>query len=169
MRGISFSTFRRMPPPTAGISPHPLYWHAAHEAGYEPDQWDYLQYESHLREYFLNEAHARAALLQGGLLWRLAREVLGNKLDHQVLLGPSAEAHTHGTYIKLSPKESEVWDDCLPEAELNFICGVIPILTGKFNCNHANLAILTIFSKVIMTRCKSPLGGLNSLYLIRVL
>jgi hypothetical protein len=132
-RGIQFSTVRPMPPIVINTTPRLPYRHSPRQVGYVPDRHDYRQYEECLRKYFLDEPHARAALLRGGLLWRLAKEVLGNTLDEYVLLGPSEEAQSFGTYVELSPQEREGWDDDLSEDELDFICGVVPILTGMFD------------------------------------
>jgi hypothetical protein len=132
MRGVPFSTLTDVEPRTTPMMPSSSCRHAPREAGYKPDQHDYRQYEAQLKEYLLKEGNARAAFLRGGLLWRLAREVLGTKLDDQVLLGPSAGASTYGHRVTLTPRGPQLWDDSLSEAEVDFICGVIPILTGKF-------------------------------------
>ncbi|KAF8236188.1 hypothetical protein L208DRAFT_1109948, partial [Tricholoma matsutake] len=53
--------------------------------GYTPHLADYAVYRASLGS-FLHWPHARAALLKGGIIWRLAREFLDNKA---VLMGPS--------------------------------------------------------------------------------
>jgi hypothetical protein len=131
VRGIPFSTFTDVEPRTTSMRSSLSCRHAPREAGYKPDQHDYRQYEAELKTFLLKEGKARAAFLRGGLLWRLAREVLGTELDEQVLLGPSAGGNTHVNRVKLTPRGTPLWDDSLSDAEVDFICGVIPILTGK--------------------------------------
>lgn len=128
VRGIPFSTMGHLPPPLLGFESLTSYKHAARDVGYVPDRYDFKQYEEHLRVFFLDRSKARAALLRGGLSWRIAREIIGHNLDYAVMSGPSSQART---YITLS--SSELWEDRLSESELDFICGVIPIFTGNHN------------------------------------
>jgi hypothetical protein len=100
-----------------------------HDPGYEPDQYDYRQYEDNLKQYFLHSPSSRAAFLRGGLAWRLAHEVLGNDLEGFALSGPSETACYQG--VQFSIDNSSVWDDQLSPEDTSFIAGMIPILTGE--------------------------------------
>jgi hypothetical protein len=82
-----------------------------------------------LRDFF-RRPHARAALLRGGLIWHLAKEVLGDTADSWALMGPSEEIDRVGMRFRIASK-TELGDDALSEAELNFISGMYKIYTGK--------------------------------------
>jgi len=127
--------FRTMVPLSidAGISDRPVYIHRPRQVGYIPDKYDYFEYEYKLKSFLLEQVHARATLLRGGIVWRLAREVIGDRLDQYVVLGPSENVHIFGSPLRLSSIDPPVWDDDLSDAELNFICGVVPIWTGEFH------------------------------------
>ena len=60
------------------------------QPGYKPTPQDYALYED-TRKRLLAEARGRAALMAGGIVWRLAYEDLA---PGTVLLGPSPEAET---------------------------------------------------------------------------
>lgn len=93
-------------------------------SGYKPCMRDYVTYEG-IRNNFLTTPRARAALLKGGIVWRLAREVVS---DAAVALGPSSEVY--GTGRRFSSREGVFWDDDLSEDELDLICGVYKVFTG---------------------------------------
>ncbi|KAG1885295.1 uncharacterized protein F5891DRAFT_970134, partial [Suillus fuscotomentosus] len=81
---------------------------------------DYVVYEQRRHE-FMNQPRARAALLHGGLVWRLALHSLG--VDHlpSVLDGISREAVPFG--LMLCSDDQSYFDDALLEEEVEFICG----------------------------------------------
>ncbi|KAF8230126.1 hypothetical protein L208DRAFT_1204926, partial [Tricholoma matsutake] len=56
-----------------------------HPTRYMPHLANYAVYQASLGS-FLRRPHAWAALLKGGIIWRLAREFLDNEA---VLMGPS--------------------------------------------------------------------------------
>jgi hypothetical protein len=87
---------------------------------------EYNYYEA-LRDRFLRSARGRAAFLMGGIVWRLAFETLGTGAEQRVLSGPSGEILDTTLWIG----EQEWCDDALTEAELDLICGVYKIGTGK--------------------------------------
>jgi hypothetical protein len=95
---------------------------------YVPDLADYAAYVE-ARQAFLRLPRGRAALTKGGIVWRLAIEILGD--NNAVLEGPSADVLTHGHCVKLSNGD-ELWDDDLSTEELDLICGVYHVATGKF-------------------------------------
>ncbi|KAL0569649.1 hypothetical protein V5O48_012311 [Marasmius crinis-equi] len=84
-----------------------------------------------IRDEFLSSPRGRAAVLAGGLLARLAKDVV-NKTD--VLSGPSRDFLTAWMYGEQfsDPQEQTYiyWDDRLTEEEVNLICGVYEVATG---------------------------------------
>jgi hypothetical protein len=91
-----------------------------------------------LRDFF-RRPHARAALLRGGLIWRLAKEVLGDIADSWALMGPSEEVDTFGMRFRVDASKTEFADDALSEGELDFISGMYRIYTGQLI--HASIVI----------------------------
>jgi len=123
-RGYPFSTRLVGPQPVTTTRP------AINSLGYRPKGYtplpcDYAAYEA-LRDSFLATPRARAALLKGGIVWRLAKEVVP---EVTVLNGPSSEALLTGRAFRC--EERYLWDDELTEEELNLICGVYKVHTGK--------------------------------------
>ena len=92
--------------------------------GYEHTLNDYHVYEAR-RDAFLRTRRGRAALMKGGIIWRLAIEVLG--WEH-IVYGPGDR-----TDFAFSTTCDDVVlvDDELSDAELDLICGVDLVPTGK--------------------------------------
>ena len=101
-------------------------------AGYKPNSSDYAEYEL-IRNTFLREPRGRAALLMGGIVWRLAIEVLGTAPATD---GPSF--HPQGLEAQ-SSYSGIIVDDKLSEDEVNLICGVYKIYTSSMYhfCLHS--------------------------------
>ena len=116
-KGIPFTTrvqlseSLQLPPPP----PLNLGWRYPH---YQPDHLDYKEYEQR-RNAFLSEPRGRVALLTGGIIWRLAMEVLS---PDTVLVGPTPGEY--GKYISTSHGGTMLWDEELTESERDLICGV---------------------------------------------
>jgi hypothetical protein len=126
-RGIPFRTLTTLPPDATfspvnrSVSPS-LGWR---HKDYIPDRWEYSLYEHKLGLFFRSE-HSRAALLSGGITWRLGIESLGIA---PTLVGPSEDAATCGYRVNL-PDHGIMCDDILSDEEENFVCGVHYIATG---------------------------------------
>jgi hypothetical protein len=131
--GKSFRTFMKpmRPPqysrPKAVELPH-------REKSYSFSHLDFVSYEGTLERFF-QHPHARAALLEGGILWRLGMEYL----DPQAAIsGPSDYANDFGERISL-PDEGTFVDDSLTEDERDLICGTYAVYTGDdaglFSCS----------------------------------
>jgi hypothetical protein len=131
MRGIPFNTYTSLatdaPIPRQSI----FHLHPPRKARYKADAYDYREYETQLK-IFLQQPRARAALLKGGLIWRLAKEIVDDRLDNEALLGPS-EDFVLGGYLQLYANGPQLRDDYLCDTELEFMCGVYPVYTGKFD------------------------------------
>jgi hypothetical protein len=65
-------------------------------------------------------------LLKGGIVWRLSWDAVGVEV---ALGGPSPEVFQTGHWF-LS-EGAYLWDDELSDDELNLICGVYKVFTGK--------------------------------------
>ena len=80
-------------------------------------------------KYVLQTLPGRAALLEGGIIGRVAREFL--QAD-SVLDGPSVEAtySRSGLCVDAEDDENEYWDDELSERERAIICGTYIMYTG---------------------------------------
>jgi hypothetical protein len=100
-------------------------------SGYRFTQRDYLAYEQH-RASILSSTRGRAALLGGGITWRLAKDFLS---ADAVLQGPSpaATVHRSGFMVTTSHEDCELYDDDLSELDLDLICGVYRCFTGMCN------------------------------------
>ncbi|KAG2121584.1 hypothetical protein BD769DRAFT_1361306 [Suillus cothurnatus] len=77
---------------------------------------DYVVYEQHRHE-FMNQPRARAALLHGGLVWRLALHSFGFDDLPSVLEGISREAVPYGLMLLIN--DQTYFDDELSEEEVD--------------------------------------------------
>ncbi|KAG2361871.1 hypothetical protein BDR07DRAFT_1286038, partial [Suillus spraguei] len=96
---------------------------------------DYIVYEQHRHE-FLNQPRARAALLHGGLIWRLALHSLGFDVLPSVLDGISREVVPFGLMLDINGQT--YFDDELSEEEIDFMCG-----TYYLHTNNGNVEIVS--------------------------
>ena len=93
-----------------------------------PTTEDYGKYQETLDRLF-SRPYARAALLEGAIVWCIALLCLGDSvLD--VTMGPSSDALSLGRCWELVGS-SVLYDDRLNEAEIDVICGVYEIATGE--------------------------------------
>jgi hypothetical protein len=98
-------------------------------SGYTFTQQDYVAYVQE-RKAILSQPRARAALLQGGIVWRLAQEHLS--LD-AALDGPSpAVFHGVGESFQDVVSHEEYWDDGLAAHDSSLICGKYECFTGVY-------------------------------------
>ncbi|KAG1746847.1 hypothetical protein EDB19DRAFT_1631184 [Suillus lakei] len=82
---------------------------------------DYVVYEQHHYE-FMNQPHARAALLHGGLVWSLAMHSFGFNDLPSVLEGISQEAVPFDLMLPINDRT--YFNDELSEEEVNFMCSI---------------------------------------------
>ena len=134
--GIPFHTFARRVDLSRGVqdtttrriyTPYSLGWRPT---GHKPGPREYTVYQE-LRDRILSRPYRRAALLQGGIIWRLALDTLEFPTDAEINVtqGPSEDALTRGTTIVLDDG-LELSDDTLTEEEIELICGVYKWSTG---------------------------------------
>jgi hypothetical protein len=99
--------------------------------GYKFTQDDYFAYEQERAALLRDPRIARAALLRGGIVWRLAVATLS---FDDVLDGPTTAAtlRRQGVVLKTSDASVDLCDDGLSKLELDIICGLHHCLTGLF-------------------------------------
>jgi hypothetical protein len=94
------------------------------------DLRNYIEYEGRLRQ-FLQHPHARAAFLQGGLIWRLVQASNSQVVFslETILIGPVSESKAKHAFT--DPQGGKVyWDNTLTEAETELICGLHEVSAG---------------------------------------
>jgi hypothetical protein len=125
-QGIPFKTlipgpapprFRHIPPIPSGLG--------SRVSGYVPTLLDYALYERD-RASVVNGPYGRAALLTGGIIWRLARETLTDVTS--AAAGPSDNVLDNGMAFRST--DGYLWDDSLSQHELDIICGVYKVRSG---------------------------------------
>ena len=94
----------------------------------KPTADEYAAYEL-CRAQLLRQSRGRAAVLKGGIVWRLAVETLGDYALDVVLDGPSPEVLLYGEETVW--EDGHLWDDTLNEQLLNLICGVYRVFNGN--------------------------------------
>jgi len=132
-RGMAFRTLQKM-----AVGPNfrrPLTELQTYTLGHHPPSFqatyaDYIVYEQRRHE-FMNQPRARAALLHGGLVWRLALHSLGHDNLAPVLVGLSPEAAASG--LVLYGNGQSYYDDELSEEEIDFMCGTYYIDHSKLS------------------------------------
>lgn len=109
------------------------YWALSHHYTVQ----DYENYLS-IKIKLLRFAHARAALLCGGIVWRLSVEHVARA---NVLYGPS---HTFCTGVVAKDGEHKEWvDDFLTDSDADIICGVTRTFTSEYYTLLHRMQILT--------------------------
>jgi len=138
--GIPFYTFLPAHPQSVPRRPKiqipGLGWRAP---GYQPDALEYVAYERK-RDQFLRGPRGRAALMSGGIVWRLAVDSLG--LSHDLILaGPSAEAQLFGA----EQDGLMVKDDQLTTEEEDLICGVYRVASESPSHSGSSFILILMF------------------------
>lgn len=127
--GISFCTYSkldRLPsslPLSAIVTPIPR-----RGVRYKFSVADYEMYLSDRRR-LLSTPRARAAILRGGIVGRLAKECIG--ID-DVLSGPSSAVNVYRLGHSVEAAGAIYWDDALTEDEMSVICGMFHCHTGMY-------------------------------------
>jgi hypothetical protein len=124
--GVRFRTFQRIPESQISTVTHPLpratlkYQNLGHRSvNHQFDLADFAGYEALRDAFFRLQPHGPLALREGGIIARLAREVIQNS---QALTGPSPLA-MDGHRGRLVCDGTIYVDDQFSEAELGLICG----------------------------------------------
>ncbi|KAF9035503.1 hypothetical protein BJ165DRAFT_1409372 [Panaeolus papilionaceus] len=98
---------------------------------YEFTTVDFEDYTTLVQE-FLSRPHGRAALLQGGLVARIASRYLG---FDTVADGPSSEVRLHlvGDVLKSGQEGFKYMDDCLEDQDIEILIGAYHMKTKQAN------------------------------------
>jgi hypothetical protein len=127
-RGIAFHTVLPLRNVPKSSIPHPIF-PSIRSSGYVFTIEDFNVY-IHRRDSLLRSPRGRAALLKGGIVWRLAVETIS--VD-DCLEGPSIETSVHrrGLVHPTADPSVDLCDDDLSTDELDLICGVYECFTRK--------------------------------------
>lgn len=126
-RGVAFKTLRSCLLATLEEKIPQAVTHGWRPENYRPTGMEeYMAYQS-IRIDFLKQRRMRAALMCGGIVWRLAIETL---TADAVIAGPSHDSY-HEVVQEHSTHEN-YYDDHLSVIEQDFICGVYKVATGKY-------------------------------------
>lgn len=125
-RGISFNTGKPHPRAPSQPPSRQSLGLGKRSQNHIFDVAEYKAYEQ-ARENVLQSSMGRAALMRGGILWRLAKGTVNVKA---VTRGPFKQALDHGKLI-FHMDNSFLVDDDLEEADEDIICGVYHLPTGK--------------------------------------
>ncbi|KAK7017760.1 hypothetical protein R3P38DRAFT_2539783 [Favolaschia claudopus] len=96
--------------------------------GYQPNIHDYHVYLSRLNSELLHTRRGIVAPLYGGVIGRIAREEVS---DEKVLRGPSDDVYEDGVCLWDEKSAHAYWYDNLSEHEIDLVCGVYYVATGK--------------------------------------
>jgi hypothetical protein len=129
-RGIQFSTLlplKSLPPTIAPSVTVPV-----RLFGYKFTVEDYHAYEQERAALLKDPRIARAALLRGGIVWRLA---IATMSFDDVLHGPTiaATVFRRGNIFRTADQSIDLCDDGLSQAELDVICGLHYCRNGLFS------------------------------------
>jgi len=124
--GIPFSTISYLRPSSQGLNRGPRFVGSLlgrRPNGYTFNLADYAVYTTIRDSYLLSHLNACAALCAGGIVARLAREVMSNVT---VLSGPT-EAALNGEEKVLTSGDDHFCDDTIPPEVMDLICGVYEV------------------------------------------
>lgn len=88
---------------------------------------DYPAYVAR-RDNFLAGPRGRVAMMRGGILWRLARDVVKTST---VVVGPNRPEYEAPKFVLRAEDGGYLYDDDLTEEETDLICGVYRVHTGE--------------------------------------
>jgi len=113
-----------MPSPSSMLSTLPI-----RLPGYQFSKRDYNAY-LHQRATILRGRGGRAALLRGGILWRLAMEEVSH---NTALRGFSSALLDRDSFTVWDSQSGDyLWDDDLSENDIQLVCGTYTYYTGMF-------------------------------------
>ena len=138
--GVRFHTLQHIPnsekPPVRPFSRYLGY----RSAGHSFDLADYAGYEVMRDSFLRSQSHGPLALREGGIIARLAREVLPNS---NALSGPSSEALLSGHCARFTYGDEIYVDDSFLEEELGLICGTY-VLSNSRGGNELSFKLLLV-------------------------
>ena len=99
---------------------------------YKFDLVDFVTYETRRNAYLVAKPFARRALSRGGIVARIAREIISNSV---LYAGPSDDA-LMGNHLVLDCGDESLVDDTLSDEDLDFICGTYTFTGGGHKSEH---------------------------------
>ena len=141
-RGIPFSIFRQASSEAPLLSGSEVSTsHSSIRGGlgcrpatFTADGFDYVLYEHYCAVFLHRYRHARAALTQGGILWRLAVQYL----DEDVILDGPTEESLHQRWVVMD--NAPYVEDFLTASRKDLICGMYKLFNGMC-CSAPNSTI----------------------------
>ena len=128
-RGTRIAIAERMPPqrePAIPRAPMPLGWRTG---AFKKDGWEYKEYEHSIRN-MLTSSRVRAAILRGGIVWRLAVEILGVDGVQDAARGPVMGEDDFGRAVRC--KRGDPWyENALSDQELDVLSGLYHVYSGE--------------------------------------
>ncbi|KAK0439265.1 uncharacterized protein EV420DRAFT_1279678, partial [Desarmillaria tabescens] len=95
---------------------------------YKSDRLEFTTYQALCRN-FLTLQCGHAALLAGSILGCISKDFI---LDDEVYPGPSNDVFKTGlSFVADAESAPTFWDDALTDDEINLLCGVYKVDTGK--------------------------------------
>ncbi|KAK0222259.1 hypothetical protein IW262DRAFT_1270575 [Armillaria fumosa] len=91
--------------------------------GFQPNLDDLQSYVHRRRKLFGSNEILQATLKHGGLIWRLAHDVEGDRSEDFVLTGPSSRVTQIGG-VHHTAEGDELWDEILTDDQIDIICGI---------------------------------------------
>lgn len=120
-------------------------------SSYQFSAEDYSSYRYDCAEILRNPRIARQALMRGGILWRLAME---HASFQDVLAGPTTVATIQRHCKSISGAVNRIYvDDVLTEHEVEMICGVYYVYTGKISNNIYMMMVNSLL--ISRSRCSN--------------
>ena len=123
-RGCKFRTLRRISAPKQRTRPPPSVELEFRPGDFKGDKVDYAAYEQTRHAALDINTWGRAALMQGGLMWRLTVDSTGQEGIQKVIDGPSAEAVSFEA-MDFNNKKLGIYyeDDVIHPIEISIIHG----------------------------------------------
>lgn len=107
----------------------------------------YTLYE-HRRDKFLwKTPHARAALRAGGIIWRLAVEILDQKIVKEGLTKYTQQS------TLFTKQGTALEEDILMEEEQDYICGLYTIPKNSKRGTHSSIFLLKLYQNQASNLC----------------
>jgi hypothetical protein len=118
--------------------------------GYKFTPKDYKAYQQQCQVIF-SQTRARAAMLRGGIVWRLVLDILS---FDDALRGPSLATTVHRQGLSVTDPQTgdRLCDDDLTQGELDLLCGAYICYTGMFQNLYCRLQALDGIMQVAVTR-----------------
>jgi hypothetical protein len=147
--GIPFSTVKCLSRKPAHATPRKSIGLGLRQHGHNFDVLEYLAYEKAKND-VLSSSVGRAALTEGGIVWRLAKDIVRSKA---VLRGPSESAKTEGNVVGYLGRHVLV-DDLLQAADEDILCGVYHVEPGIYYTSFVFISEPLICQKRTITQMR---------------